>query len=112
MATTTCTSAMPPLVMKHLVPSMIQSSPSRRARVRRLPTSLPELGSVMAKAPSLMSSGVPKQRGIHSIICSGVAAAKMPAQASWEPKMESPIPASPQKISSLTSGMVRPLSSP
>ncbi len=42
---------------------MIQSSPSRRARVRRLRTSLPPSGSEIASAASLRSPGVPKHSG-------------------------------------------------
>ena len=47
-ATTTLTSAIPPLVMKTLVPFRTHSSPSRRAVVRRLLTSEPACGSVTA----------------------------------------------------------------
>ena len=47
-ATTTWTSAIPPLVMKTLVPSSTHSSPSRLAVVRRLLTSEPACGSVTA----------------------------------------------------------------
>ncbi len=47
-ATTTWTSAMPPLVMKTLVPSRTHSSPSRLAVVFRLLTSEPACGSVTA----------------------------------------------------------------
>ena len=47
-ATTTCTSAIPPLVMKTLVPLRTHSSPSRFAVVRRLLTSDPACGSVTA----------------------------------------------------------------
>ena len=47
-ATTTCTSAMPPLVMKTLVPFRTHSSPSSLAVVRRLFTSEPAWGSVTA----------------------------------------------------------------
>ena len=56
-ATTTWTSAMPPLPMKTFCPSMTQSSPSLRARVWMERTSLPPLGSVTARAASLMSLG-------------------------------------------------------
>ena len=55
-ATTTVTSAMPPLEMKTLVPSSTHSSPSRLAVVRSDLTSEPAWGSVTAYAPSLMSS--------------------------------------------------------
>ena len=47
-ATTTWTSAMPPLVMKTLVPLSTHSSPSSFAVVRRLLTSEPACGSVTA----------------------------------------------------------------
>ena len=47
-ATTTWTSAMPPLVMKTLVPLRTHSSPSRSAVVFRLLTSEPACGSVTA----------------------------------------------------------------
>ena len=47
-ATTTWTSAMPPLVMKTLVPLRTHSSPSRVAVVRRLLTSEPACASVTA----------------------------------------------------------------
>ena len=47
-ATTTWTSAMPPLVMKTLVPLRTHSSPSRTAVVFRLLTSDPACGSVTA----------------------------------------------------------------
>ena len=47
-ATTTWTSAMPPLVMKTLVPLRTHSSPSRFAVVFRLFTSEPACGSVTA----------------------------------------------------------------
>ena len=47
-ATTTWTSAMPPLVMKTLVPFSTHSSPSSLAVVFRLLTSEPACGSVTA----------------------------------------------------------------
>ena len=47
-ATTTWTSAMPPLVMKTLVPLRTHSSPTRLAVVFRLLTSEPACGSVTA----------------------------------------------------------------
>ena len=40
-------------------------SPSRRAVVRRLRTSLPPSGSEIASAASLRSPGVPKHSGAH-----------------------------------------------
>jgi hypothetical protein len=47
-ATTTVTSAIPPLVMKTLVPLSTHSSPSSFAVVRSERTSEPALGSVTA----------------------------------------------------------------
>ncbi len=45
--------ACPALVIHAFSPSSTHSSPSRRARVRRLATSLPEPGSVRPKPPSV-----------------------------------------------------------
>ena len=50
-AHTTATSAIDPFVIHILVPVRIQSSPSRRARVRIEPGSEPESGSVRPKQP-------------------------------------------------------------
>jgi hypothetical protein len=59
-----------------------------------------------------MSSGpVPKHCGTHSITCSGVPLAAMPAAARPDPKIDRPMPASPQNSSSSTSGSVRPVGS-
>jgi hypothetical protein len=52
-AKTRATSAQVPLVMNTLEPSITQSSPSRRARVRRLPASEPWPGSVSPKQPRI-----------------------------------------------------------
>ncbi len=61
-ATTTCRSAMPPLVIQVLVPLMTHSSlaSSYTAVVRSELTSDPASGSDTAKAAIWMSSGVPK----------------------------------------------------
>jgi hypothetical protein len=66
-AQTTATSATPPLVIHILVPLTIQSSPSRRARVRIEPGSLPESGSVRPKQPMASPAAI---RGSHSCFCS------------------------------------------
>ncbi len=74
-------------------------------------TSEPALGSEAQKAATLTSSGVPKQRGIHSPICSPEPWPKIAATASAVPMIDMPIPASPQNSSSLTIGSVRPVGS-
>ncbi len=74
-------------------------------------TSEPASGSDTQKAATAGSSSVPKQRGIHSPICSPVPWPKIAATASEVPMIAMPIPASPQNSSSLTIGSVRPLSS-
>ncbi len=71
-------------------------------------TSEPALGSEAQNAATLTSSGVPKQRGIHSPICSPVPWPKIAATASEVPMIAMPMPASPQNSSSLTIGSVRP----
>jgi hypothetical protein len=60
-ATTTCTLAMPPLVIHALVPLSTHSSlaSSYTARVRSELTSEPASGSDTQKAPSFTSSAVP-----------------------------------------------------
>ncbi len=73
-----------------------------------LETSEPASGSEEQKAPTLGSSAVPKHCGTHSPSCSGVPEAKIPATARVVPKIDIPIPASPQKSSSLTIGKVSP----
>ena len=110
-ATTTCTSAMPPLPMNTLWPSMTQSPPSWRARVWIERTSLPPLGSVTARAASLMSSGVPKHCGAHCTSCSSVAAWRIAASASAGMTIVSPMPAHPQNSSSIRIGSDRPVGS-
>ena len=74
-------------------------------------TSLPASGSLTQKAPSWIFSGVPKHCGTHSPICSGVPLATIPETASVLPKIARVMPASPQHISSLTIGQVRPVGS-
>ena len=112
-ATTTWTSAIPPLVIQVLVPFSTHSSvaSSYTARVRRELTSLPASGSLTQNAPSWIFSGVPKHCGTHSPTCSGVPFAMIPETASVLPKMASVMPASPQAISSMTTGQVRPVGS-
>jgi hypothetical protein len=104
---------MPPLVAHVLVPSSTHSSlaSSYRARVRIAPTSLPASGSEEQKAPSLRSPGVPYIAGTHSPTCSSVPLARTPAAASDVPTMDSPMPASPQKSSSMVIGNPSPVGS-
>ena len=71
-------------------------------------TSEPASGSDEQNAATFGSSAVPKHRGIHSPICSGVPWPKIAATASEVPMIDMPIPASPQNSSSLTIGRVRP----
>ena len=113
-AMTTWTSAMPPLVAHAFWPLMTQVSvaSSYFARVRTPETSEPAFGSLAQNAATLTSSAVPKQRGIHSPICSPVPWPKMAATASEVPMIAMPMPASPQNSSSLTIGSSRPDSSP
>ena len=58
-----------------------------------------------------MSSSVPKHCGTHSMTCSGVPLAAMPAAARPEPKIDSAMPASPQNSSSSAMGMLSPVGS-
>src|SRR3954451_25267705 len=111
--TTTWTLAMPPLVAHAFWPLMTHSSEASSyfARVRSEETSEPASGSEKQNAPSLGSSAVPKHCGTHSPSCSGVPEEKMPATASEVPMIDMPMPASPQKSSSLTIGSVRPVGS-
>ena len=97
--------------MKTFVPSSTQLSPSRRARVRRLETSEPACGSVTANAATAGSSAVPNILGAHSRSCSGVPPLASDASGSPVPKIERPIPAQPQKTSSMTNGSVSPVGS-
>ena len=109
-AITTWTSAIPPLVAHAFWPLITHSSAasSYLALVRIAETSEPASGSEEQKEATLGSSGVPKQRWIHSAICSGVPWPKIAATASEVPMIDIPIPASPQNSSSLTIGRVRP----
>ena len=66
-AQTTATSATEPFVIHILLPCRIQSSPSRRARVRIAPGSEPASGSVRPKQPIALPSAI---RGSHSCFCS------------------------------------------
>ena len=102
---------MPPFPMKTFWPSITQSPPSLRARVWIERMSLPPLGSVTARAASLMSSGVPKHSGAHRTSCSSVAAWRIAASARAGITIESPIPAQPQKSSSIRIGSERPVGS-
>jgi hypothetical protein len=66
-AQTTATSAAEPFVIHIFDPCRIQSSPSRRARVRMEPGSDPESGSVRPKQPMASPAAI---RGSHSCFCS------------------------------------------
>ena len=74
-------------------------------------TSEPAPGSDEQNEASCGSSIVPNIWGSHSPNCSGVPLAASDAAASPVPKMDSPMPASPQNISSNTASMPRPLGS-
>ena len=104
---------MPPLVAQAFWPLMTHSpaASSNLAVVRSALTSEPALGSEAQNAATLRSSCVPKQRGIHSPICSPEPWPKIAATASAVPMIDMPIPASPQNSSSLTIGSVRPVGS-
>ena len=104
---------MPPLVAQVLVPLSTHSSvaSSYLARVRIAPTSEPASGSEEQKAASCRSPGVPNICGTHSPSCSSVPLARTAAAASVVPTMDRPIPASPQKSSSMVIGMPSPVSS-
>ena len=79
--------------------------------VRIAETSEPASGSEAQKAATLGSSALPKHCGIHSPICSAVPWPKIAATASEVPMIAMPMPASPQKSSSLAIGSVRPVGS-
>ena len=66
-AQTTATSEIEPFVIHILLPWMIQSEPSRRARVRIEPGSEPESGSVSPKQPIASPAAI---RGSQSCFCS------------------------------------------
>src|SRR5262249_60617811 len=97
-ATTTCTSAMPPLVAQVLVPFSTHSSvaSSYTALVRMAATSLPALGSDEQNAASLTSPGGPNICGSHSPPCSLVPLADTATAASALPTTASARPASPR----------------
>ncbi len=112
-ATTTCTSAMPPLVAHDLVPLSTHSSLASRysARVRIEPMSLPASGSEAQNAPSFTSSALPNISGSHSPTCSGVPLLATATAASVLPTRDSAMPASPQNSSSKATGIPSPLGS-
>ena len=112
-ATTTWTSAIPPLVAHDLVPLRIHSSLASwySARVRIALTSLPASGSEAQNAPSLTEPGSPNISGSHSPICSGVPLLATATAARVLPTRDSPMPASPQNSSSKAIGMPSPLAS-
>ena len=113
-AITTWTAAIPPLVAQAFWPLITHSSvaSSYLALVRIAETSEPASGSEEQKAPTAGSSGVPKHCGTHSPSCSGVPWPKIAATAREVPMIAIPIPASPQKSSSVVIGRVSPVSSP
>ena len=74
-------------------------------------TSEPASGSDAQKAATAGSSTLPKHCGIHSPICSPVPCPKIAATASDVPMIAMPMPASPQKSSSLTIGSSSPAGS-
>ena len=104
---------MPPLVAQAFWPLITHSSlaSSYFARVRSDETSEPASGSEEQNAATLTSLASPYIWGIHSPICSGVPCPKIAATASEVPMIAMPMPASPQKSSSLAIGRVRPVSS-
>ena len=105
-ATTTWTSAIPPLVAHVFVPFSTHSSvaSSYTARVRMAATSLPASGSDEQNAPSLTSPGVPNICGSHSPICSFVPLLAPRRRPGPTPTSDRPIPASPQNSSSNATG--------
>ena len=112
-ATTTCTSAIPPLVIQVFTPLSTQVSlaSSYTARVRIADTSEPAPGSLTARAPRRTSVSVPNIAGAHSTTCSKVPLATTAAAARVVPTIDSPMPASPQNSSSMTIGSESPVSS-
>lgn len=112
-ATTTWTLAIPPLVAQVLVPLSTHSSfaSSYTARVRIEATSEPASGSDEQKAATFTSSASPYIWGIQVPICSSVPLARTPTAARPVPTIDSAIPASPQKSSSMAMGMPRPVGS-
>ena len=112
-ATTTWIFAMPPFVAHAFWPLRTHSSlaSSYFAVVRRADTSEPASGSETQNDATCGSSTVPKHCGMNSPICSGVPDPKIEATASDVPMMAMPMPASPQKSSSLAIAIVRPVGS-
>ena len=103
---------MPPLPIQILWPSTTHSSPSRVAVVRSARTSLPPCGSLTHSAASFNAPGWPKHSGAQCSSCSGVAACAMAESASAGITMLSPMPAQPQKSSSMNNGSESPVGSP
>ena len=99
-ATTTVTSAMPPLEMKILVPLRTHSSPSRLAVVRseRDVGARARLGHRVGAELDLVAEAVALRT--QRPICSGVPDAAMPAAASDDALIASAMPAQPQCSSS------------
>src|SRR5690349_63444 len=104
---------MPPFVAHALCPFNTHSSDASSyfAVVRSDDTSDPASGSDTQNAPTAGSSTVPKHCGTHSPSCSGEPDDTIPATASVVPISDMPMPASPQKSSSLTMGNVIPVGS-
>ncbi len=104
---------MPPFVAQAFWPLRTHSfvASSNFAVVRMFETSEPAFGSDAQNAATFTSSAVPKQRGIHSPTCSPVPCPKIDATARLVPMSAMPMPASPQKSSSLTIGIERPVGS-
>ena len=84
-----------PLVLGLVVLARSCAAPRRRSRRR---------ARTRRTRATFGSSAVPKHCGIHSPICSGVPEPKIPATASVVPMIAMPMPASPQKSSSLAIG--------
>ena len=79
--------------------------------MRIAPTSEPASGSEEQNAATFGSASVPNMAGIHWPTCSSVPFARTEAAASVVPTIARPMPASPQKSSSMVIGMPRPDSS-
>lgn len=75
------------------------------------PTSEPASGSLEQKAATLGSDSVPNMAGTHCPTCSGVPFALTDAAARLVPTIARPMPASPQKSSSMAIGRPSPDSS-
>ena len=111
-ANTTVRSAIPPQVMKRLLPFSTYSSPSRTAVVFIAPASEPESGSVNASAPSRISPSVGVHMGRNRAACSGVAMWLIAVAASAFAIIPVPIPPHPQESSSAMISAVIPSSPP